>query len=79
MPLSAPAKRPNRTVSKVKNAILQGLNYIRPDITLAIFLFFAIILAFLNNSAIGFYSVFGIFIIGYFAERIIRNFKKKNL
>ncbi len=79
MPLSFPTKRPNFKINKIKNAILQGLNYIRPDIMLAIFLFFAVVLAFLNNPAIGFYGVFGIFIIGYFTERIIKNFKKKNL
>jgi len=79
MPLSAPVKRPNLIVNKVKNAILQGLGYIRPDIVLMIFLLVGVVLAFLKYTAIGFYSVFGIFIVGYFAERIIKSFRKKNL
>lgn len=76
MPLSFPTKRPNFKINKIKNAILQGLNYLRPDIVLAIFLFFAVVLAFFKNQAIGFYGVFGIFIIGYFAERILIKIKK---
>ena len=76
MPLSAPVKRPNLIVSKIKNAILQGLAYIRPDIVLMIFLLIAVALAFLKYTAIGFYSVFGIFIIGYFAERISSKINK---
>lgn len=79
MPLSAPVKRPSLIVNKVKNAILQGLGYIRPDIVLMIFLLVGVVLAFLKYTATGFYSVFGIFIIGYFAERIIKSFRKKNL
>jgi len=76
-PLSAPVKRPNFLITRIRNTVLQTLNYIRPEILLAVFLFFAIVFAFLNRLAIGFYIVFGIFIAGYFIERITRIIKKK--
>ncbi len=76
MPLSAPIKRPKQTINRIKNTILQGLGFIRPDIVLMTFLVVAVVLAFLKYTAIGFYSVFGIFIIGYFCERISAKIKR---
>jgi len=77
MPLSFPTKLKTPIITKVRNVVNQSLVYIRPEIILGVFLIVAILLAFLKISAIGFYIVFSIFIIGYFAERIIKVLQRK--
>ena len=78
MPLSSPIKPRTPIITKVKNVVNQSLVYIRPEIILGVFLIVAILLAFLKISAIGFYVVFGIFIIGYFVERVFRILQRKS-
>ena len=63
-------KRKNPIISKFKNAAFTILNLIRPDIILGVFLLFAILFPFIKIEAEGFYIVFGIFIVMFFAERI---------
>ena len=70
MPLSFPVKPKTKILSKVGQVIQRSLGYLRPDIILTILLIISIILAFSQISAVGFYIICGIFIIGYFAERI---------
>ena len=77
MPLSFPTRLRTPVITKVRNVVNQSLVYIRPEIILGVFLIVAILLAFLKISAIGFYIVFSIFIIGYFAERIIKVLQRK--
>ena len=77
MPLSFPTRLRTPIITKVRNVVNQSLVYIRPEIILGVFLIVAILLAFLKISAIGFYVVFGIFIIGYFAERIIKVLQRR--
>ena len=77
MPLSFPTRLKTPTITKVRNVVNQSLVYIRPEIILGIFLIVAILLAFLKISAIGFYVVFGIFIIGYFTERVFRILQRR--
>ena len=77
MPLSFPTRLRTPVITKVRNVINQSLVYIRPEIILGVFLIVAILLAFLKISAIGFHIVFGIFIIGYFAERVFRILQRK--
>jgi len=78
MPLSSPIKPRTPIITKVRNVVNQSLVYIRPEIILGVFLIVAILLAFLKISAIGFYVVFGIFIIGYFVERVFRILQRKS-
>ena len=77
MPLSSPIRPRTPIITKVRNVVNQSLVYIRPEIILGVFLIVAILLAFLKISAIGFYVVFGIFIIGYFVERVFRILQRK--
>ena len=77
MPLSFPTRLRTPIITKVRNVVNQSLVYIRPEIILGVFLIVAILLAFLKISAIGFHIVFSIFIIGYFAERIIKVLQRK--
>ena len=80
MPLSQPQKpKPLKLAlaAKVENIILRGLNWIRPELLLAVFLFVAIILAFVKIQAIGFYITFSIFIIGFYVERCLRFLERK--
>lgn len=77
MPLSFPVKQPNITITRIKNTFLQIVNYIRPDFLLSILLLVAIILAFLQIQAWGFYSICSIFIISYFTERIFRILQRR--
>ena len=77
MPLSSPIKPRTPIITKVRNVVNQSLVYFRPEIILGVFLIVAILLAFLKISAIGFYVVFGIFIIGYFVERVFRILQRK--
>ena len=58
-------------IQKVGSLFLRLLVLIRPETVLGVFLIAGILLAFLRTQSIGFYIVFGIFIVGYFAERII--------
>ena len=73
MPLNFEKPRVRRIpiVQKVGSLFFKLLALIRPETVLGIFLIVAIFLAFRQNNATGFYIVFGIFVIGYFAERII--------
>ena len=77
MPLSFPTRLKTPTITKVRNVVNQSLVYIRPEIILGVFLIVAILLAFLKISAIGFYIVFGVFIVGYFTERVFRILQRK--
>lgn len=73
MPLNyeAPKVREISVTQKVGSLFLRLLALIRPETVLGVFLIAAILLAFLRTQSIGFYIVFGIFIVGYFVERII--------
>ena len=80
MPLSysQPPKPLKLTLTtKVENVILRGMSFVRPELLLAVFLFVAIILAFVKIEAVGFYVMFGLFIIGYFVERTIVKLERK--
>ena len=79
MPLSYPTKLRTPIITKVRNIVNQSLVYFRPEIILGVFLIVAILLAFLKISAIGFYIVFSIFIIGYFCERILIKIYRRNV
>ena len=79
MPLSFSIKPRTPIITKVRNVVNQSLVYIRPEIILGVFLIVAILLAFLKITAIGFYIVFGIFIIGYFCERILIKIYRRNV
>ena len=57
-----------QTVDKVLNYVL----YLNPQIALGIFLMAAIVLAFTEKEANGFYLVFALFIAGYFFERVTK-------
>lgn len=70
-------KKISPIISKIKNTVLQTIAFIRPDIMLGIFLLVAIILAFLKVEATNFYIVFAVFIVGYFAERIVKVLPRK--
>ena len=70
-PLSYPVKPKVKLLSKIGQTVQRLLGYLRPNIILTILLIVSIVLAFFKISAIGFYFICGIFIIGYFAERII--------
>jgi len=73
MPLNyeAPKVREISVTQKVGSLFLRLLALIRPETVLGVFLIAAILLAFFQTQSIGFYIVFGIFIVGYFVERII--------
>jgi len=79
MPLSSPVRPRTPIITKVRNIVNQSLVYFRPEIILGVFLIVAILLAFLKITAIGFYIVFGIFIIGYFCERILIKIYRRNV
>jgi len=66
-------------VQKVGSLFLRLLALIRPETIFGVFLIVAILLAFLQMQSIGFYIVFGIFIIGYFLERIVLTVWKQKL
>jgi len=70
-------KLKNPIINRIRNVTSQLFSYIRPEVILGIFLVCAILLAFLQIPAIGFYLVFGIFIAGYFCERIFIKIKKR--
>ena len=82
MPLNAQENKPKYSlITKIRQATANTLSvlisWIQLEIILAVFLVFAIILAFLNRPAIGFYVVFGLFIVGTFCERIILSINKR--
>ena len=78
MPLTL-LKKPTIPIrNKIQRFVNQTINYFRPDVFLGIFLFVSIILAFIKPIT-EFYVVFGIFLTGYFGERIVKLWKKKNL
>lgn len=79
MPLNyeKPRIRLASRLAQVKNATLQFFTFVNPNMLIMIFLIVAILLAFLRIESISFYFVFGIFIIGYFSERIARVCQKK--
>lgn len=64
-------------IQKVGTLFLKSLALIRPETVFGVFLIVAILLAFLQTQSTGFYIVFGIFITGYFAERIAIIFRRK--
>ena len=66
-------------IQKVGNLFLRLVALIRPETILGIFLIVAILLSFLQIQSIGFYIVFGIFVIGYFSERIVITVWKRKL
>lgn len=54
---------------KVNSVISRSLVFINPNTILGVFLITSIFLSFFQIQAMYFYIVFGVFIIGYFAER----------
>ena len=78
MPLSY--NRPlkiNKNFRRIRQALSVVLNsYLAPAKMILLFFIIASILAFLKITAVGFYVVFGLFIVGYFCEKIIYNLKK---
>ena len=81
MPLNyqKPKFRLASRLSQIKNATLQFFAFVNPNILIMIFLIVAILLAFLKIESISFHFVFGIFIIGYFGERIVKIWQKKKI
>jgi len=82
MPLNAEKpKISNPLINKIRQATARTLSilvsWIQLEIILAVFLVFAIVFAFLNRPAIGFYAVFGLFVVGLFSERIILSINKR--
>jgi len=77
MPLNNFKPKPSLTIGlkKTVDKVLNYVLYLNPQIALGIFLMAAIVLALLEKESIGFYVVFSIFIIGYFAERIFKSLK----
>lgn len=67
-----------RSIARVRQAVFGTINsYFVPDKMILLFFIIASILAFLKIAAIGFYVVFGLFIVGYFADRIITKLEKR--
>jgi len=58
----------------VRNILANTFNFLRPDVYFGLFLICAIGFAFINSW--GFYICFSVFLICYFAERIIKLLKK---
>ena len=77
MPLTFPVKRKTKFLSTIGQTIQRSLAYIRPDVILAVMLIISIILAFLQIPAISFHCILGVFIVGYFTDRIIPKIWKK--
>lgn len=75
MSLSAETQTKIRVSEKVRNIIANTFNFLRPDVYFIVFLITSLVLAFFNSW--GFYIVFGIFVICFFAERIILKINKK--
>ena len=77
MPLTS-TERPKIPIkNKLRSLIGNTVSYFRPEVFLGVLLVFSAILAFLK-SATGFYIICGVFIVGYFSERIIRILRKKD-
>ena len=79
MPLTHTVKPKTPIFSKIGQAIQRSFQYFRPEIILVGLLIVSIILAFLQVSANSFYILVGMFIIGYFAERIAVKIWKQKL
>ena len=75
MSLSAETQTKVRVSEKVRNFVANTFNFLRPDVYFGIFLIASLVLAYFNSW--GFYIVFGIFILLYFCERIIKLLQKK--
>ena len=73
MPLnySKPIKKKVPVAQKVSSLFARGFSFIYPSTLFVTFLLVAIILAFIQIQALYFYVAFGVFIVGYFAERIL--------
>ena len=67
-----------KIIQSVRNIVNTTVNLLKPDIFFGIFLLVEIILVSLKQNNWGFDIVFGIFIICYFSERIIKLIKKKD-
>ena len=77
MPLNY-SQPPKKTIfSNIRNAVSRLFIFPFPEMFLLAFLFFGIILEIFKRTSLGWYLVFGIFVIGYFVERIIRIIKKR--
>ena len=67
-----------KLIQKARNIVNTTINLLKPDIFFGIFLLVEIILVLLKQNNWGFDIVFGIFIIAYFVERIVKLLQKKS-
>ena len=77
MPLNYSAPPKKTLFSNIRNAVSRLFIFPFPEMFLLAFLFFGIILEIFKRTSWGWYLVFGIFVIGYFVERIIKIIKKR--
>lgn len=77
MPLAIPPKPKKFTVVKFSNAVRRTITYLNERILL-LFLLVGTILSLLRINAYGFFAVFGIYVIMYFAERLVKVWKAKS-
>ena len=82
MPLSIPQKPKPLSFTGVRSAITNILARLNINVFLLIFLVVGMLAVILKSQAIGFYIIFGLFVTGYFTERITiifgRNTRKRD-
>lgn len=70
----------NTLINRIRKKTIEGVDLIaqvfKPEIILITFLFVSILLSFLKIRAVGFFIVFGIYIICYFAERVVKQLNR---
>jgi hypothetical protein len=80
MGISANTSKPKiKLIQRARDIVNTTVNLLKPDMFFGIFLLVEITLVALRQNNWGFDIVFGVFIICYFIERIIKFFKKKNV
>ena len=78
MPLNYSAPPQKTIFSNIRNAVSRLFIFPFPEMFLLASLFFGIILEIFKRTSLGWYLVFGIFVIGYFSEHIITKIRKRN-
>ena len=69
MPITYPTKPKRKMFSNISNVVYQILERLKPSVIVILFLLVTVSFRQLPTS---FYAVFGLFVAGYFSERIIR-------
>ena len=67
-----------KLIQRARNIVNTTINLLKPDTYFGIFIIVEIVLVLLKQNNWGFNIVFGIFIIAYFVERIVKLLQKKN-